>query len=285
LVAETAPVAELAIVRRTDYSDACPLDTQRRYQMQHRTPIFWLLLAATLAIDGFAIAWVCMTSMDRAVNLYIGLTCSQISAVCIGCCFSSTQRRLWWIGPLVAGVSVAALTTRLRQSKDPHEVYQQFLLYLSLWLSHVAILLAILWLLRQTSYAGLRGRRNGQGNWQFSLAHLLAIMTASAILLVILRLAEYMHEFWVELAAWTANNVMLAIAALIIYLSRWHAILRFGAIVGMSLILAFAITTFTYGDTDSMLVNIIQAIVLFIWLAVGEIVPTEEDSTRTVTQI
>jgi hypothetical protein len=99
-------------------------------------------------------------------------------------------------------------------------------------------------------------------------------MTASAILLVILRLAEYMHQFWVELAAWTANNVTLAIAALIIYLSRWHAILRLGAMVGVSLVLAFAITTFTHGDPDAMLVNIIQVIVLFLWFAVGEIVPT-----------
>jgi hypothetical protein len=252
---------------------------------QRSSLIFWLLLAATLAIDGIAIAWVCMISLDRAVNLYLGLTCSQISAVCIGCCFSSTRRRLWWISPLIAAIAVAALTTGLRRSKDPNEVYQQFLLYLGLWLSHVAILLAMLWLLRQTSYAECRSRRNGQGNWQFSMTHLLAIMTASAILLVILRLAEYMHQFWVELAAWTANNVTLAIAALIIYLSRWHAILRLGAMVGVSLVLAFAITTFTHGDPDAMLVNIIQVIVLFIWLAVGEIVPTDEDSTSTITQI
>jgi hypothetical protein len=110
-------------------------------------------------------------------------------------------------------------------------------------------------------------------------------MTASAILFGILRLAEEMHQFWVELAAWTANNVTLAIATLMIYSTRWYALLRLGAIVAVSLVLAFGITSFTSGNPDAILVNIIQAIVLFLWLALGQIAPARGASAKTIPQI
>jgi hypothetical protein len=186
---------------------------------------------------------------------------------------------------LVAAVTVAALTAWFRQHQDRGDAYQQFLMYLSLWLPQVAILLAMLWLLRQTSYAKRWDRDNGHRNWQFSMSHLLAIMTASAIVLVTLRIAEEMHQYWVEVAAWTSNNVTLAIAALVIYSTRWHAMLRLGAIVGVSLALAFGITRFTGGDPNAILVNIVQVIVLFLWLAIGEIVPSPRRSTTKITQV
>jgi hypothetical protein len=281
----TSPTAELVTIRRTDYSDNSPPATQRRYHMQYRSPIYWLLLAATLAIDAVTISWVCLTTLEAAGNLYFSLVCSQISAACIGCCLSSTRRRYWWLSPLIMSVTVAALTAWLRQREGPDDAYQEFLLYLTLWLPQVTILLVVLWLLRQTSFAERWGWRNGKGNWQVSMSQLLAIMTTSAILFGILRLAEEMHQFWVELAAWTANNVTLAIAALVIYSTRWHAILRLGAIIAVSLVLAFGISRFTSGHPDSILVNIIQAVVLFSWLAVGQIAPAHDISAKTIPQI
>jgi hypothetical protein len=241
--------------------------------MQHRSLIFWLLLAATLAIDGVSLSWVCLTTLDQAGNLYFGLVCSQISVVCIACCLSSTRNPWRWIAPWALSITVAACTTWLRQRQDSGESYQEFLLYLSLWLPQTAILLFLLWLLRQTSYAARWYRPNDRTNWQFSMGHLLITMTASAILLAILRLAEEMHQFWVELAAWTANNVTLAIAALVIFTTHWYGLLRLGAIVGVSLALALLITTFTRGDPDSIFVNIVQVMVLSSWLTFGEIVP------------
>jgi hypothetical protein len=254
--------------------------------MQKRTPLnFWLLLTATLAVDGVVVAWGYVTTLDRAGNLYFALVCGQISAVCIGCSLSPLRRRWWWVGPLAVCTAVAILTTWLRH--DPNEAYQNFLLYLSLWLPHAAILLAILWLLRQTSVAKRWGYQNDKGSWQFSVAHLLSIMTALAVLLAILRTATEMHRFWIELAIWITNNVMLAIAALIIYSTRWLRPLRAAAILGVSLVLAFATATLTQGHPDSLEVNLIQALVLVMWLAVGEIVPargafSDDDSAALV---
>jgi hypothetical protein len=241
--------------------------------MQHRSLIFWLLLAATLAIDSVSVSWVCLTTLDQAGNLYFGLVCSQISVVCIACCLSLKRGPWRWIAPCLLSIAVAAFTTWLRQREDTDEAYQELLLYLSLWLPQVAILLFLLWLVRQTSLADRWDLRNDRTSWQFSMGHLLTTMTASAILLAILRLAEEMHQFWAQLAAWTINNVTLAIAALMICTTHWYGLLRLGAIVGVSLVLAVIIGVFTEGHPDSILVNIIQVIILFSWLTFGDIVP------------
>jgi hypothetical protein len=270
--AHPAIMAELALIRRTDYSDDCSPATQRRCRMQQSSPaIFWLLLAATLAVDSVAASWAYMTTLDQAGNVYFGLVCSQISVVCIGSSLSAIRGHGRWIGPLAAPVVAAALTTWLRH--DRGDAYQNFLLYLSLWLPQAAILVAILWLLQQSPIAERWGRPNSRGNWRFSVAHLLIIMTACAILLVILRLAEQMHEFWIVLAVWTANNVALAVAALLIYTMRWHGIPRLSAIAGISLVFAVGIESSTQGHPDALSVNLIQTIVLFVWLAAGGIVP------------
>jgi hypothetical protein len=244
---------------------------QRRYLMQQKSPaIFWLLLAATLAVNAVAMSWVYMTTLEQAKNVYFGLVCSQISVVCIGCGLSRIRGQRRWMAPLVVSVVVAALTTWLGHERG--NANQNFLLYLSLWLPQAAILVAILWLLRQTPIAERLGCSNRDPSWRFSVGHLLAVMTACAILLVVLRLAEEMHDFWFVLAAWTVNNVALAIAALLIYTMHWHGFLRLGAIVGVSLVLAACIGAYAQ-RLDAPLVNLIQAIVLFVWLAIGEIVP------------
>jgi hypothetical protein len=256
---------------------------QRRSYM-HRSPLnFWLLLAATLSLDAVVVFWASMTELDEAGNLYFGLVCSQISVACIGAFFS--RRRWSWTGPLIASVFVAALSTWL--AFERRDTYQAFLLYLSLWLPQVALLLAMLWLLQQTRYAARWGLPNERvDRWQFSVAHLLMIMTAFAVLIAIIRRAKEMHEIWVAVAAWTVNNVMLAAAALIIYATRWHRFLRLGAIIGWSLVLGLGIARISH-NPDALTVNIIQSIVLFIWLAIGEIVPVRavsgDDGNVTLT--
>jgi hypothetical protein len=232
---------------------------------------FWLLFAATLAVDGVAISWVYATTLDRAGNLYLGLICSQISALCIGCFFSPT--RGWWrlISPVAVTLAVAILTACMRS--DSNDDYHTVFLYLSLWLPQVVILLAVLWLLRQTAYAEPWSELGGERKWQFSVAHLLVIMTTVAILSAILRFATDLRFIWFIVAVWIANNVLLAAAALIVFATRWHRILQFAAVVGSSLVLAFGIEAVSPGDPNALSVNIIQAIVLSAWLAIGEIVP------------
>ena len=239
--------------------------------MQQKSPaIFWLLLAATLAVDAVAVSWICMTTLEEAGNVYFALVCSQVSVVCVSSSFSPVRGHRRWMWPWVVSVAVAAATTWL--APDRGDVYQSFLLYLSLWLPQAALLVAILWLLQRTPIAQRWGYSNGQSNWQFSVAHLLIIMTACAILLVILRLAEEVHEMGFFFAAWLANNVGLAIAAVFVHTMRWHGFLRLGATLGVSLVFALCIGKYG-GSLDALRVNSIQALVLFIWLTIGGIVP------------
>lgn len=271
MVGDAHPTAELAMVRRTDYSDDSASTTQRRSFMQRSSSaIFWLLLAATLAVDALAVSWVYMTTLEQAGNLYFALVCSQISVVCIGSSCSSVRGPRRWMWPWVVSLAVAAVTTWL--APDRGNVSQSFLLYLSLWLPQVAILVAILWLLQRTPIAKRGGYWNGQSNWQFSVAHLLIVTTVCAILLVILRLAEEWRELWLVLAAWLANNTALAVAALLICTMPWHGFLRLGATLGVSLVFALLIEKVAPGP-DALPVNSIQAIVLVVWLIIGGIVP------------
>jgi hypothetical protein len=240
--------------------------------MQQKSPaIFWLLLAATLAVDSVAASWAYMATLDQAGNIYFGLVCSQISVVCIASSFSLTSSHRRWMGPLAVSVIVAALTTLLLHDRDG--AYQNFLVYLSLWLPQAAILIVLLWFLQQAPIAERWGSPNSRGNWQFSVANLLIMMTTCATLLVILRLAERMHGYWVDLAAWIANNIAVAVASLFIYVRRWHGFLRLGATLGVCLVFGLWTQTSTQGHSDALSVNLIQAIVLFVWLANGGIVP------------
>jgi hypothetical protein len=240
--------------------------------MRQRSPIiFLLLLAATLAVDSVAASWAYRATLDQAGNIYFGLVCSQISVVCIGSSFSLASSHQRWTGPLAVSVIFAALTTSLLH--DPGGAYQNFLVYLSLWLPQAAVLIVALWFLQQGPIAKRWGSPTSRGNWQFSVGHLLIMMTACASLLVILKLAEQMHAYWVDLAAWIANNIAVAVAALFIYVRRWHGFLRLGATLGVSLVFGLWIQTSTQGHPDALFVNLIQAIVLFVWLANGGIVP------------
>ena len=79
---------ELAMIPRTDYSDACPPATQRRYHMQHASPlIFWLLLAATLSIDAVVSTLINprlpQSSVQYSIIALHALVFGQLSIVCI----------------------------------------------------------------------------------------------------------------------------------------------------------------------------------------------------------
>src|SRR4051812_11313907 len=85
-IAGRSSEAELAMFSRTDYSDACPLAMQRRYPMQDRTtPIFWLLLAATLLVDLLAVVLVFGDNQrnHQVFVLYLSLAYGQLSLLCV----------------------------------------------------------------------------------------------------------------------------------------------------------------------------------------------------------
>jgi hypothetical protein len=251
--------------------------------MSRRSPvILWLLFAATLCVDAVAIYWSYAVTLDRTEQLYFGLACGQISVVTIWAFFAAARRPWQWLVPFLAVAAAAQLTTWLYHAADanigagPHQL---LITYFCLWIPQVVLIIAILWFLGQTSFADRWRPPSAAQRWRFAIRHLLIITTVLALMLVIMRQAEIVRTVPATLAAWIANNTAVAIVAFMIRTSRWHFFLRLAATAGASILLAFAVFAGLQARTPhAIAVNLIQAIVLFLWLELGRITPERLDS-------
>src|SRR5262245_30841805 len=111
-------IHELALFRRTDYSDECPSAMQRRYLMPQRSPAhFWLLVAATAFLNVAVLAGRIIEGRDSLEAVCYGAVFGQLNTVCVWCVFSRRPIMLRW---LVTGLAVgaAALATRVTESAD-----------------------------------------------------------------------------------------------------------------------------------------------------------------------
>jgi len=258
--------------------DLCRLTYARRLcdiSMPQRSPvIFWLLLAATLCVDAVAVSWAYGTRLYHGGALYFGLVCGQINLICIGACFSGKGGSWRWLAPFAVASAAAWLTSWLyepMQHFNPNR-YELAMAYSGLWMVQVAVLLAIVWLLHQTSFAERWGHQSHVGRWRFSVKHVLAVMTVLAVLIVVLRQAKLIHDFWFLVLSWVINNVGVAVAVLGICTSRSHIVLRLAAALGIAAILSLSVEM-PAGEADSLAINLIQAIVMFVWLEISGIVP------------
>jgi len=233
--------------------------------MQRSPVIFWLLLAATLAVDLVAVFWAYAATLDRTEALYFGLACSQLSLICIWTSFSSARRFWRWLAPFAFTLAVVVLTILLYERgqawlREPAIAFDMAMAYLGLWIAQIMLLLVGLWLLRE--------------RWQFSVMHLLAVMTVGGIAIVILREADIIQEIWIPFALWLANNVLLAMLAVVIHKTAWKPVLRLAAVVSVAVAFGLIITMFFgLGQSNATAINIIQAIVLFVWLEFGGLIP------------
>jgi hypothetical protein len=141
-------------------------------------------------------------------------------------------------------------------------------------------LLALLWLLQRTNYWQ---RRTGvKRPWQFSLAHLLIVMTLTGILVMLTR----NNVFLVQDAATNIPEafccVALAAASTLLWSFSWNWFLRLAGVIGVASLLGIATQVVFFGPrmigsydifTILQIYYLIQAIVLSIWLGVGPILP------------
>jgi hypothetical protein len=257
-----------------------------RTMSQTRLPIFWLLIAATISID--AVAFTHTSSSSSATfaegNIYRTIVCDallagQVSVVCIWAVLG-TNKLLWM--PALSAVVAAAFVAAVFQDSS-----ESFLstcrLYLSLYGFEAALLLTGLWLFRGSPY--WRRRTESSSGWRFSLAHILLVMTAVAVLASMMRTGPFADESkWTNIG-FACSVAIMALMSTIVWSLAWHWLLRLAATLGTALVLGCGLAFFTdFGDSAFVMFGshfLVQAVVLSSWLGWGPILPRNIGSARS----
>jgi hypothetical protein len=254
--------------------------------MPRRSPVnFWLLLAATICVDAIAMVWKYAEGRaGRPDSFFIALVIGQLSALCVWALFSSRQQLTRLFVPVVFTVAATlwkALTFPVTVPYLPRE--QIALAYSGLWLTHAAGLMALLWVLKRATYGRRWGHPVEVGVWQFSMKHLLVAMTTVAVLVFVLRSAEMIRDGWLWVAILIVNNIGVALACVLVQSAPWHVVLRVAAIAGIAALLGLLLYAIRLWP-DVIAVNLIHALVLFLWLEVGGILPARGPSSAADTE-
>ena len=262
-------LCELAVNRRTDYSDDWPAPVQRRYTMPQRSPvIFWLLLAATVAIDAVVFAWMVLEPYPKfAAVAYDALVVGQLSVICIWSAL--TLAKTFWVrvAPLVAALLASV-------AMGMFGVPPRATSWLAYYGLHTALLLAAMWLFARTSF--WRGRSGNLAKWRYSLAHLLVAMTVVAVLAAAMRGSElFDREGWINLA-FILWSVILAVVSVVCWSLSGHWLLRLAGVLGLALLFGVGLSVFEVLPVFPFIIGshyLIQGIILSVWLGCGPILP------------
>jgi hypothetical protein len=251
--------------------------------MPQRSPInFWLLLAATICVDAVTMVLMYAGAQEPA-SLFIAMVFAQISALCVWALFSRGQQLARLISPFALAIAAALWMGLSSPRYWPDISFEQITLaHCGLWLTHAAGLMSLLWALKRTTYARRWNFRVDTGVWQFSIKHLLIVMTTVAVLIFILRSADLIHEVWMFVVVLIANNGGLALACVLIQGTAWHAILRLAAIAAVAVLFGALLHALGNWD-DAFVANLIHAFVLFLWLEVGGILPARGPASAIAT--
>jgi hypothetical protein len=248
--------------------------------MPQCSPInFWLLLAATICVDAVLMASTYAEAHGNIGSFFVALVFGQLSALCVWASFASLQQFVRAIVPFAFSIAAALWMGLARPRTVPEISFEQLALaYCGLWLTHAAGLMSLIWALKQTAYGRRWSSPVDTGVWQFSIKHLLILMTTLAVLISILRSADLIHEAWMFVVILIANNCGLALACLLVQGATWHVVVRLAAIAAVALLTAALFHAIGNWD-DAFAVNLIHAIVLFLWLEVGGIMPARDPAS------
>jgi hypothetical protein len=254
--------------------------------MQQRSPlIFWLLLAATASVDAVAAVWAAggqYPVSEYATVVIHALVLGQLGVVCLVFAMSAKPTFLTRIAPWIAAlVATLVIGLVIPPPADLRSV-QVFSSYLGYYGLHCALLLAALWVLQRTKFWS---RRTGEvRTWQFSLFHVLGLMTLVAVLTTLMREnLLFRGDKWLNVL-FAGSFVTLAVASVIIWSSAWHWMLRlagvlgiaigFGAISGAIMLGESRMLNTDLATTFSVIFGtyyLVQALVLSVWLGCGGI--------------
>lgn len=258
--------AELAQIPRTDYSDDCSPATQRRYHMQHRSPLVaWLLLATTISVDlvVFGVNGL-VDSGDHLKAFAYALVFGQLSVLCIWFAFSTNRNLLRWI---VAGIvfAVAVLAT--------YSVERRQDLVFSFILNAIHTTALAMMLLTHRIIAALRRRTSTAV--QFSIRDLFVLTTVIAVLAAMSSSAKVLQQAFAVF--FILNNVMMAVTALVLWNQSWHWILRVAAALAIGILAGWCLSLFRpHLSGDLEVLNCVQVLVILTWLELGGIIAKNE---------
>jgi hypothetical protein len=245
--------------------------------MPQRSPIiFWLLFAATLCVDAVAIDWSRRASFETEGELFAGafwyaLATGQLSLVAIWSVMAAKRR----IVAVVASIAAVAIVAYFA----PYYEVANFADNVTWYGTHVLGLTLVLWLLRRTAL-WRRFRAEPTKRWQFSLAHLVMLMTVIAVLLVFARFTIVFQMLTpAVLVPPFIIDILLAITTVMLAVSAKPAILRIALIAAVAISLGMLqIALLHWVEPMAMSHTVIpalliQAAVLVIWLELGQIIP------------
>jgi hypothetical protein len=254
--------------------------------MQHRSPlIFWLLLAATLSVDAVVLNWASYeryTTPGYSAMAVQALILSQLSVVCIWSALYSTPNIWMQIAPLFAAVLAALVQGLYIELPGHYRDVTTFITSFGYLGLHAVLLLSALWLMQRTKF--WQRQTGSTRTWQFSLFHLLVVMTVTAVLTALIRTNEFFAEGrWTNIT-FECSYVALAVASVVLWSFAWNWFLRLGSVICVALL--FGVVTFVicFRQYNLLAMNIfnvvhayylIQAIVLSIWLGIGPILPSK----------
>jgi hypothetical protein len=250
---------------------------------QYSPIIFWLLLAATICIDAVAMSWSYIAGLPRTEELYLALFCGQLSASCIWTIFSLRFGYWRFLVPFAIAFAGALWAGWVSYDRVGVTAEEYALAHAGFWAMHATLLTGLLWILRQWSFTSGLDSKNSASRWQFSIGHLLVLMTTVAVLIVILRKAEMIHEIWAWIAVLLANNIGIAIAAVFIHTTDWQWGMRAAVSAGIAIALGVVVLMINRSYSQILVINLIQTFVLLLWVEYGGLIP-ERSSTSPTTR-
>jgi hypothetical protein len=256
--------------------------------MPQRSPvIFWLLLAATISVDAVLISL--LASEPYSGPLYVvvafhAMILSQLSVVCIWSALAAQKGPWTRLAPIPAALLAAQVTAMFVDK--PVTLTSSFANHLAYFGIHAASLLALLWLLQRTAF--WRRRSGSSLPLQFSLAHLLVMMTVVAVLASTIRSSPFFgDERWINIL-FLCSSVALAMASVCIWnLARvwWN---RLAGVLFIAFLLASFVSfasVVTESSGSQWIVSMIlgahfeiQGLVLSVWLGCGPILPPQSST-------
>jgi hypothetical protein len=247
--------------------------------MSSRSPIVaWLLVAANVCADLVAMSWMQpATRGELSEVVFFALLVGQLSVLCVWCGLRPTVN-LWTRTVPFAGVIASALAFGFIDAG----LILNFLPFFGL---QAALLLALLWAFRRTAY--WRRQTGIQTSWQFTVAQLLVVMTAVALLAAALRNGSVFDSVdnWLAIA-FLVGSVVLAMASIVVWRLPRHWLLRFAGVLAIAIGFGAA---FYIEDGFMMWYAtvhfLVQAVVLSVWLGWGGMLPVRHsgDAARTAT--
>jgi hypothetical protein len=260
--------------------------------MQYRSPLITgLLIGATLGVDAVAWTWVATSSWSDTLDAFtLGLLFAQVGVLCAWAILPQRAVGWRWVAPFLGGLVGATLYSLAAAKVVPTDSLQDFFLpIVGLCLIYAAGAMLALWALRPTRLLRADTCRPDMPAWQFSVWHLLVLMTAGSLLLALMvRTEAFANSTGASIIALTVLcSVMLLVAVTAVCRTAWHWVLRLAACLAAALLLggacnlAYDIFSMEYDFVTHFLA---QAIVLFIWLELGPILPRDADAAANTSE-